>query len=114
MKQYLIALVLVGLLGSPSFTTAQSLKPTGKENYRPPEGYVPNAKVAEQIAYAVLIPIYGRENIDKQRPFKVTLKRHGTVWKVEGTLPESVAYGGTFEVEIAKHDGRIIRMAHFV
>jgi hypothetical protein len=114
MKRYLAALMLLGSIGFLDVALAQSMKPSENDTIRTPaEGYVPDAKVAEQIAYAVLVPVYGREAIDFQRPFRVTLVRRGTSWRIEGTLPESVAHGGNFVVEIAKRDGRIIRVVDY-
>ncbi|UGQ46454.1 YbbC/YhhH family protein [Massilia endophytica] len=98
-------------LAVAQFVSAQSMKPSGRETYRPPEGYVPNELVAEQIAYAVLVPVYGKQVIDDQKPFKVTLTRG--VWMVEGTFPKNALFGGTFEIEISKRDGRILRMIHY-
>lgn len=113
MKNLLIALTFAGMIGATSAAGAPNYKQSDKENYRPPEGYVPNAKVAEQIAYAVLIPVYGQKLIDSERPFKVTLIRRGTTWNVEGTLPNFAPQGGTFVIEISKRDGRILRMMHY-
>jgi hypothetical protein len=73
------------------------------------EGYVPNRETAEKIAEAVWIPIYGKDNIDRQRPFGATL-RNG-VWYVCGSLPEGW-FGGTAEAEISRKDGRILRISH--
>jgi hypothetical protein len=80
---------------------------------RPKDGFVPDAKTAERIAEAVLIPVYGAEQISRERPFKAA--RRGDVWTVTGTLncgaPQCV--GGTAVVEISKTSGAIISMVHF-
>jgi hypothetical protein len=78
-----------------------------------PDGYVPDAATAIRIAVAVWEPIYGRANIERQKPFEATL-RDG-VWTVRGSLPESDnpnLNGGVAEADIAKKDGRILRVTH--
>lgn len=83
--------------------------------YKPATGYVPDEETAISIAIAVWNPIYGKENIEKQKPYTAVLKNG--VWYVRGSLPkpasggERVA-GGVAEAEIFKEDGRIIRVIH--
>lgn len=85
-----------------------------QHSYVPPERVVPNQSTAEAIAEAVLIPIYGKENIDSQKPFHTTLE--SGVWRVSGTLPKRSDgmewVGGVAEIEIARSDGRIVRITH--
>ncbi|MEI6972501.1 MAG: NTF2 fold immunity protein [bacterium] len=81
-----------------------------KGNYRPPQGYVPDAKTAESIAEAVWIPIYGKDQINGERPFESTLSFG--VWTVKGTLPKNCC-GGVAEIEIRKSDGMILRVIHY-
>jgi NTF2 fold immunity protein len=80
---------------------------------RPKDGFVPDAKTAEKIADAVLIPVYGEEQISRERPF--TAARRSDVWTVTGTLncgaPQCV--DGTAVVEISKTSGAIISMVHY-
>ena len=86
---------------------------------RPPGGYVPDATTATKIAEAVLIPVYGEEKINSEKPFNAELK--GGVWTVSGTLrcPDghrgttTACAGGTATVKIAKDDGRILFMIHY-
>ncbi|OFW86393.1 MAG: hypothetical protein A2794_01455 [Alphaproteobacteria bacterium RIFCSPHIGHO2_01_FULL_40_8] len=80
-----------------------------KHNYKPQEGYVPDEETAIKIAVAVWIPIYGKDEIEKEKPYKATLK--DGIWHVTGFLPEGWL-GGVAEAEIAKDDGRIIRISH--
>jgi len=56
-------------------TYAQSSRDT---SVRPKDGFVPDAKTAEKIAEAVLIPVYGEEQISRERPSR---------------LPAAVTYG---------------------
>ena len=89
-------------------------------SYVPPNGLVPDEKTAIQIAEAVLLPIYGREVILGERPFRGTL--HGDVWTVAGTLhctdaaqrprPSTDCVGGTAIIDISKRDGRVLRVIH--
>jgi len=95
---------------------------------RPTEGFVPDSATAVVIAEAVLIPIYGKERIQSERPFTATLK--DDVWSISGTLhcpapntgdisgahPKARAFqncmGGVATVEISKVDAHIISMIH--
>jgi hypothetical protein len=77
--------------------------------YAPAAGSVPDTETAIQIAKAVLVPVYGDAKIKAQEPFSATLK--DDIWRVEGHLSQGVV-GGAALVEIAKSDGRIIRMIH--
>src|SRR5271157_6251259 len=63
------------------------------QSYAPKDGFVPDSTTAVKIAEAVLIPVYGKEKIESERPFKATLE-HG-VWTVNGTLHCSDGKGGT-------------------
>ena len=81
-----------------------------KHNVRPKDGYVPNAETAINIAVAVWTPIYGAENIARQKPYRARLGTDG-IWGVEGSLPEGWL-GGVALAEIAKVDGRIMRVSH--
>jgi len=75
----------------------------------PDEGLVPTADIAIQIAVAVWEPIYGVENIQRQKPFRATLTNG--VWLVEGSLPKRML-GGVALAEISKRDGRVLRVSH--
>jgi NTF2 fold immunity protein len=54
------------------------------QSYAPKEGFVPDSATAIKIAEAVLIPVYGKEKIESDRPFKATLE--SGVWTAMGTL----------------------------
>ena len=84
---------------------SQSTKP----NYKPKNGYVPDEETAITIAVAVWNPIYGKEKIRGEKPYKATLKNG--VWTVRGSLPKGWV-GGVAEAEISKDDGRILRVIH--
>ena len=78
--------------------------------YAPPAGYVPDAKTAVNIAEAVLVPVYGKKQIESERPFTATLK--DGVWTVAGTLHCLGRKGGVAVVRMAKQDARIVYMLH--
>jgi len=84
----------------------------------PKEGFVPDSTTAVKIAEAVLIPVYGRDKIEGERPFKAVLEND--VWTVTGTLhcpgdngDSTRCVGGTAEVKLLKTDGWILRMMHY-
>lgn len=78
-------------------------------NFKPEHGYVPDAATATKIAVAVWEPIYGEAQIASEKPSRAAL--HNGVWVVEGSLPTGLA-GGVAFAEIAKGDGRILRVSH--
>jgi len=82
-----------------------------KPVFTPKDGFVPNAETAVKIAEAVLIPVYGENQVLSERPFKATLE--GDSWTVQGTLqcaPD--CDGGTALVKISKSTGQILQMFH--
>ena len=100
----LLSLLLIFFL-LPILYAAESQK----HNYKPASGYVPDEETAIKIAVTVWLPIYGKKQIEKEKPYKATLK-DGT-WYVNGSLPKGWV-GGVLEAEISKDDGRIIRVSH--
>ena len=80
-----------------------------KHNYVPKDGYVPTEEVAIKIAVAVWEPIYGAAKIADEKPFRASLV--DGVWTVEGSLPEG-SLGGVAVAEIARENGRILRVSH--
>jgi hypothetical protein len=82
---------------------------TAKQSFKPKGGYVPDAKTAVKIAVAVWEPIYGEEKIAGEKPYRARLTNG--VWVVEGSLPAG-SVGGVAIAEIAKDDGKILRVIH--
>ena len=80
-----------------------------KHSAKPEDGFVPTAETAIQIAVAVWTPIYGKEKIEGQKPYKAYLK--DGVWHVSGSLPRQQV-GGVAVAEIAKDDACVIRVSH--
>jgi NTF2 fold immunity protein of polymorphic toxin system component len=89
------------------------------QSYRPKEGYVPDSATAVKIAEAVLVPIYGKKQIESEQPFTAKLK--DDVWTVSGTLrcPDgkggmtTQCDGGVAVVQISKVDAHVISMTHY-
>lgn len=80
-----------------------------RHNVQPTSGYVPDAVTAIRIAVAVWEPIYGKEQIEKEKPYQATLI--DGVWVIKGSLPTGMA-GGVAVAEISKQNGTIIRVSH--
>ena len=104
------ALIIRGIVVMVAGITIVGCSLPARHNYVPHQGYVPDAKTAECIAEAVWIPIYGKENIEKERPFHAEVSNG--VWTVTGSLPKSYQVGGVAEIEIQQSDGKILRVTH--
>ena len=100
------AAVLVTIVRLPSLFAEPHPTP---HTYKPEAGYVPDADTAIKIAVAVWESIYGREQIAGQKPFTAVLQNG--VWIAEGSLPPRMK-GGVARAEIAKDDGRVLRVIH--
>lgn len=77
------------------------------DGIKPVQGFVPDAPTAIGIAVAILGPIYGVDEIEKQKPFTAELR--GGVWVVQGSVEHST---GVAEVNISKRTGAILRVIH--
>jgi hypothetical protein len=82
---------------------------TAANNYYPKEGYVPDAETAIRIAVAVWEPIYGKEIILTEKPYKACAK--GGIWIITGSLPVGSMVGVAL-AEISKKDGQVLRVSH--
>ena len=72
-------------------------------------GYVPDTETAIKVAVAVWEPLYGKQNIASERPYRVTLR--GGIWHVTGSLPP-LTPGGVAEADIRRSDGKVLRIMH--
>jgi hypothetical protein len=79
------------------------------KGFIPEDGFVPNEKIAFQIAESVLIQIYGKETIENEKPFSINLEND--IWIVEGSLEEGFV-GGVAYIEINKNTGQILKVIH--
>lgn len=113
MKRLILLLLAAALLIWSQDAVKQPRVP--KDGVVPRDGFVPNAEVAVSVAEAVLIPVYGKQTVASERPFKATLR--GNIWVVEGKVPcegppDAVCPGGAGEVWISKRTGQILFMTH--
>lgn len=104
MKASCVAVSLLALL-SPLLSAAEE----PKHNAIPKGGVIPDEATAIKVAVAVWEPIYGAEQIAKEKPYRVTLTNG--IWTVQGSLPKGWR-GGVVLAEISKTDGRILRISH--
>lgn len=58
----------------------------------------------------ILFNIYGKVNIIKQRPYRLTYLDN--YWNVEGTFPEEMAFGGAFHLILDSRSGEVIYIIH--
>jgi hypothetical protein len=61
------------------------------------------------IAKAAWYPLYGKEKIEKEKPFRVT--EYKKYWTVAGSLPDGY-FGGTAHIVIRKSDGKVMLVWH--
>ena len=73
-------------------------------------GVIEDAESAANVGIAMLSGMYGKENIESQKPFKVELI-NDLFWSVKGSLPP-YAVGGTAFILIQKKDGRVLNFFH--
>lgn len=108
MRVTLVGAVLAGAIALSA--SGQTTKPAVK---------VPDAVTAVTIAEKALISVYGKKQIDSERPFTATLS--DGVWHVEGTLyckdkngnvVRNACVGGVAMADIRQRDGRILRTGH--
>ena len=101
---------LVILLGTILCTglTAQSERHQLSSEAKP-SGYVPDEAAAIRIAEKKLIQIYGRRQIDRERPLQA--RNDDGVWIVHGTLPKDMVCG-VAHVKIRQRDGHILEVWH--
>lgn len=79
------------------------------KRYVPENGLIPTAKVAFQVAEAVLINIYGKDIINGEKPFSINLENE--IWIIEGHIKDDIK-GGVAYMEIRKSDGQILKVIH--
>ena len=96
------------IVSAPNIPT--STQQSNPNSYKPKNGYVPDEQTAISIAVAVWIPIYGKEHIEGEKPYRAELKNG--VWTVTGSLPEGYV-GGTAEAQISQDSGCILRVIHY-
>ena len=101
-------LLLLLLAFAPVAIVAQTPK-NEPPSYMPPKGFVPDEATAIRVAEAILIPIYGQEQIDNEKPLRATLEKG--VWTVGGSLKEGYA-GGVAVVKLRQKDACVLYVMH--
>ncbi|SHF88137.1 NTF2 fold immunity protein [Flavobacterium fluvii] len=70
---------------------------------------VKSSNTAIKIAEAVLFEIYGKANIEEQKPYEKYLIKN--YWVISGTLPER-SKGGTFLIIIDAKNAQVLKITH--
>lgn len=78
--------------------------------YKPDSGFIPNAKVAYEVAMDILYPIYGNKTMLAERPFNIELENN-KYWIISGSL-DSTEMGGVVEILLRKNDGCVMAVSH--
>jgi hypothetical protein len=119
-----IRILFTCLVLLPLFSLAQRHTLTATEFYRQKiklalsgEAYktiylhkvIPDKQTAVAVSEPTLFKIYGKAQIESERPYNIYLI--DGYWVAEGTLPKGM-FGGTFLDIVAKNDGRLMIMPH--
>lgn len=70
---------------------------------------IKDSLTAISVAEPILFSVYGKDNIIKQRPYKIDFIDN--YWIIKGTLPKDYL-GGAFLMIIDSKNNRIIRITH--
>ena len=73
------------------------------------EDIVADSLSALLIAKAAWYPLFGKEHVEREKPFRVT--EYMKYWTVEGSLPPDHE-GGTAHIVIRKSDGKVMKVWH--
>jgi hypothetical protein len=98
--------IAVGLL---LVLLVSSVFPQDKRSALPAAGVIPDEATAIKVAEAVLVPIFGEDHLNRERPLHGRLDNG--IWTVYGTLPKRTI-GGTMLVRMKRKDGQIIEILH--
>ena len=79
---------------------------------KPKDGYITTPEMAVQIAEIIWIQIYGKEQIEREKPFSVNLENN--IWIVEGywDKEDCNTFGGVAYMELSKQTGEILKVIH--
>lgn len=70
---------------------------------------VADAQDAIAIAVAIGTPLYGKERLEGEKPYRAFLTNG--VWHVSGSMPKKML-GGVAVAEIRAADGEVLRVTH--
>jgi hypothetical protein len=73
------------------------------------KGRVDDQDTAIAIAVQAWVPVYGKERIERERPYTAVLKNG--IWTVAGSLPYQTP-GGVAIALINQKDGHVIKLMH--
>jgi hypothetical protein len=79
-------------------------------SYVPKNGFVPDKDTALAIAYAVALPIFGKKQVENEKPLRAELE--GGVWTILGSLNCGSCVGGTLVMQIDKASGKVLFLTH--
>jgi hypothetical protein len=78
---------------------------------RSPDGVIGSATVAEAVAFAYLVSVYGKEMIRREMSLRAIL-RDG-VWTVAGSPPAGHMFiGGLAEIKLCQRNGHVLSIIH--
>ncbi|CAN5195558.1 hypothetical protein BH09BAC5_BH09BAC5_18380 [soil metagenome] len=93
--------------------------------YQPEKGMVPDSVTAIKVAEAILVTIYGKEQIESEKPLRAHLTKDGDTWAVSGILSPSgksidkngdtvftIVEGGVASIGIQKSDCKVLYLEH--
>lgn len=91
-------------------TLEESLKDTSLHNVLHNKTLIiPDSSTAVTIAESILFKIYGKKEIQNQRPYEIY--KIENYWYISGTFPKPQP-GGTFLIITDARDGKVIRITH--
>jgi len=78
-------------------------------NFAVKKGPVVDSETAIAIAVQAWVPVYGKNQIEREKPYTAELKKG--IWTVEGSLPYNTP-GGVAMALIDQKDGHVIKLMH--
>jgi len=70
---------------------------------------IKDSSTAIKIVEPILFSIYGKENIESQKPYEIYLIEN--YWVIAGTLPKDML-GGTFLIIIDARNSKVLKITH--
>lgn len=109
---YGVMLTIPPQAGSQTVQEGEEINAWTKEGkgYVPSDGFVPDKKTALRVAEAILISVYGEQQIAKEQPLEIALVDND-VWLIWGTMHKKVL-GGTAVIKISKRTGKVLYLGH--
>jgi len=105
MKKFWILICLIGVT-SCNYTTNTVFQ----KSIKCEDCLVTKEETAVGIAEPVLFESYGKDQIEDQRPYTVTIE-NDSIWHIEGTF-NRIGFGGVFDIKISAKNGKVLYMMH--